>query len=373
MDLSDIGKEFGIARSTASACLGHHESKYGIRPELAVAVRSYAERHGYVPNRAAVKLRGRSTRSPLGIVFTYESGMAKLVSPLRRIVEYLTSLQREYILMGIENGLIGSTMATLRSMDVQDVLVLGAIHEPYSDASPKDDRERRFKSDWQVAWRLLKNGMRLYASDYIFPLPPEHAETNFVRVGFNTEKLARSVLRRMIDSGLGPVVFARWFRRENTLIPELLEDFEMILPMKYSSWPLEEGLALAERILALRSRRQVRSAFIGNDYVAAGVIKGLLNHGLRVPEDIAVIGFGNYDVAPFFTRALTTVGAACEEKGLELVKSICGEIPPFPTNNELDYRIFERESLQFNDARQKNTKKTKTSTETIASKKSVVE
>jgi DNA-binding LacI/PurR family transcriptional regulator len=346
MNLHDIAKEFGIARSTVSSCLSGQEGKYGIRVELAKAVRAYAQRHGYVPNRAAIKLRGRGEDSPLGLVFTYESGMAKVILPIRRIVEYLASIRREYVLMGIENGFIGATMATLRSMDVTEVVVLGALHEPYPKESP-DERERRFQKDWRVAWGLLESGMRLYASDYIFPIPPEHAKINMVRVGLNIETMARDVLRKMLDSGLGPVVFSHWLEQEHSFIPELLEDAEMILPMKYSGWPLDEGLALAETILELRKRRKVRSAFIGNDYVAAGVIKGLLDHGIRVPEDIAVIGFGNYDTAPFFTRALTTVSAACGEKGLDLVKSICGDLPPFPVNNELDYHIFERESLQF--------------------------
>ena len=63
--------------------------------------------------------------------------------------------------------------------------------------------------------------------------------------------------------------------------------------------------------------------------------------------DIAVIGFGNYDAAPYFAKSLTSIGASSENTALEMIKAICGDREPFPENTERSYSIYERESLIF--------------------------
>ena len=43
-----------------------------------------------------------------------------------------------------------------------------------------------------------------------------------------------------------------------------------------------------------------------SDYTAIGVYRGLSESGIRIPEDVAVVGCGNSDVSAFVTPALTT-------------------------------------------------------------------
>ena len=49
-----------------------------------------------------------------------------------------------------------------------------------------------------------------------------------------------------------------------------------------------------------------------NDYVATGVCRGLRESGLRVPEDVAVVGYGNIEVGAYMTPALTTLATPYE-------------------------------------------------------------
>lgn len=51
-----------------------------------------------------------------------------------------------------------------------------------------------------------------------------------------------------------------------------------------------------------------------NDLIAQGFIAAVLRHGLKVPEDIAVVGFDNNTVSEYFYPALTTVDQ--DEKAL---------------------------------------------------------
>ena len=49
-----------------------------------------------------------------------------------------------------------------------------------------------------------------------------------------------------------------------------------------------------------------------NDYAAIGVCHGLRESGLRVPEDVAVVGYGNIEVGAYMTPALTTLATPRE-------------------------------------------------------------
>lgn len=50
-----------------------------------------------------------------------------------------------------------------------------------------------------------------------------------------------------------------------------------------------------------------------SDYTAIGVCRGLREAGIRVPEDVAVVGYGNLEVAAYATPPLTTLAAPYEE------------------------------------------------------------
>jgi DNA-binding LacI/PurR family transcriptional regulator len=41
--------------------------------------------------------------------------------------------------------------------------------------------------------------------------------------------------------------------------------------------------------------------------IAVGGMRALLEAGLRIPQDIAITGFGNYDISKFTSPTLTTV------------------------------------------------------------------
>jgi DNA-binding LacI/PurR family transcriptional regulator len=55
--------------------------------------------------------------------------------------------------------------------------------------------------------------------------------------------------------------------------------------------------------------------FAGDDDAAVGVIAALADHDLRVPEDIAVVGFDDLRLSAFLTPPLTTVRAPTESVG----------------------------------------------------------
>jgi DNA-binding LacI/PurR family transcriptional regulator len=67
-------------------------------------------------------------------------------------------------------------------------------------------------------------------------------------------------------------------------------------------WTARSGFAAADRVDAATT-----AVFCANDQMALGLIAGLHSRGLRVPEDISIVGFDDVPEAAYFQPALTTV------------------------------------------------------------------
>ena len=59
-----------------------------------------------------------------------------------------------------------------------------------------------------------------------------------------------------------------------------------------------------------------------NDWMALGALEALRARGIRVPEDVAVVGFDDIDEARFATPPLTTVRQAPRQLGIEAVRLV---------------------------------------------------
>lgn len=71
----------------------------------------------------------------------------------------------------------------------------------------------------------------------------------------------------------------------------------------------KEGVALPEALICI------------NDSTAAGVIKSLRKHGIRIPEDISVVSYDNTDLCEVVEPSLTSVAYDYEKYGKTLVRT----------------------------------------------------
>ena len=82
----------------------------------------------------------------------------------------------------------------------------------------------------------------------------------------------------------------------------------------------EEGYQAAKALLAREAAFD--AVFAASDLIAIGAIRALNEHGLRVPEDIAVVGFDDIAMARFATPPLTTVIQDTGRAGELLVETL---------------------------------------------------
>lgn len=114
----------------------------------------------------------------------------------------------------------------------------------------------------------------------------------------------------------------------------------------YSDW--SEGWGRAAGALLADRYRDLDGIICGSDQVARGVLDALRDAGRRVPEDVAVVGYDNWDVLALGARpALTTVDANMEELGREAARQIFRAIagdPAAPGSRKLPVRLIIRGS-----------------------------
>jgi LacI family transcriptional regulator len=86
-------------------------------------------------------------------------------------------------------------------------------------------------------------------------------------------------------------------------------------------WTLEDGLRAARALLE-RDHRSFSALVCHHDYVAIGAMQVLSSYGVRVPDDVAVVGFEDDAVSSYLTPALTSVHAPAREIGIAAVRRV---------------------------------------------------
>ena len=74
--------------------------------------------------------------------------------------------------------------------------------------------------------------------------------------------------------------------------------------------------------MLLSQEKRPTAIFAGNDQMAFGVIYAAIEMGLRVPEDLAVIGFDNIPLSSFFVPSLSTIEVPMFTLGTDSMESL---------------------------------------------------
>lgn len=76
-------------------------------------------------------------------------------------------------------------------------------------------------------------------------------------------------------------------------------------PVAHSDFSIDGGYAAMNQLLS--SNQPFTAAFIANDSMAFGAYTALREHGLKVPDDISIVGFDDIPESVHFTPRLTTI------------------------------------------------------------------
>ena len=317
VSLREVAERAGVARGTVSSVLNNRSAEARISVQTQARIRRVAEEMGYRPNRLAQGLgKGRTNiiglmipglRNPFFLSLLEIAEDRALRAGYDVLPDSAFQMRAAYDVQGKLSGwpvdgiLIWVTpdqnLATYLGMWTQDV---PAVYMGYPRSDGNDfvaiDRDAGVR---QVMAHLRERGYGRIA--YLYPW------TDLQPVD------ARYALYAALCAEVGQAP-------ERILLEPLEHQSEMsaITQAGLREAGLKTGLTLAARPASDRPDAVV----CHNDLVAIGLFSGLRRAGLRVPEDMAVVGFDGIDEGQYLEKPLTTVvspGTSLVEAALEML------------------------------------------------------
>ena len=111
------------------------------------------------------------------------------------------------------------------------------------------------------------------------------------------------------------------------------------------------GYTAMRKLLLRQSENRLTAICASSDEMAIGVMRCLYDNGLRVPEDISVVGFDDLSISRMVIPALTTVAQPFAEIGAQVVRCVLdmihsnGAYQPSGTYY-LPHKLVERETVR---------------------------
>ncbi len=306
----DVAERAGVSIATVSRVL-NGSSKAA--PATREAVLQAVAELGYRPNAAARSLAGHATDT-LALVFPEIS--SPFFAEIIRGAEIEARQQQYHLLIyGIPEVGEADTLLPVLSTRV-DGLILGGHC---------DDAFVRSLVRQAVPFVLLGRGVEGYAVSSIqadsyngvYEAVTHLIDHSYRRIAFIGGHVDSPQSRVRFDAYRSALADRDWPAEPGWVM--------------HSDFSEAGGHATAARLLALP--QPPRAIFAANDQMAIGAIDAIRAAGLRVPEDIAVVGFDDIPVAAYVHPALTTVRRQIYESGVLAVRLLLHriadpEIPP---------------------------------------------
>lgn len=341
--MREIAQDLGLSLTTVSICLSGKEKKYKIKAETAGRVKKYVEKIGYIPNAAARNLvKQNNAPGKVALLLCQASGSEKSMTALRLAMKTLELSDRDYHFQDCFPHTFTSAIRSMKGEGVRDIILFGPFHN-----GRKEWEELR--NDFKAISALLR-GINMYIIDDCFVGQPL-LENQVYRMGVDRKQTYFDLFDRIKAHSDG------WLACDHGCLQ--IHEFSSYCTTHYSSFDpaqffsqdetiedsFDRGKALTKTILALIERLPVRFLFLHDDRVATGLVDGLLNCGVKIPDDISIIGFDNIDACPYFKIPLTSISIPVEKHvQMALSKILNGENIPKVTKSS--FEIIWRESCK---------------------------
>ena len=124
-------------------------------------------------------------------------------------------------------------------------------------------------------------------------------------------------------------------RREGAARAMLLGSREAILlTISTPTLDIAGGRVAAQAIAAMAPQEQPTGVFAMNDLVAIGLLQGLVTRAIRVPEDVAIVGYDDIEYAAAAAVPLSSIRQPRAELGRRAAELLIAEIRAADSNEE---------------------------------------
>jgi DNA-binding LacI/PurR family transcriptional regulator len=295
VSLKDISVKFGVSMMTVSNALN---GRKGVAAELATVICQYAKEQGYRPAYMAQSLlRGRTNMVGLCMRESLEEPWTGWM--LQRIQDGL--MKRGYHLhLSLVHG--GAEQVAWSLNFFRELRVDGVIIGPLG-----------FREEYDAIAGLLKHQPYVVAFDALEELPIDHLRND-------ASQGAAMAVNHLLANGHRKIGFIghNRYERQHPTARTLFKgyvDALAALGLEYRpEWVADidvRALDLSNaNLTAIFARKKPwPTAFLcHNDLYAIRAVKSLAERGVRVPDDVSIIGFDNYPLSESIIPGITSIG-----------------------------------------------------------------
>ncbi len=313
MNLRELAKKLGVSATTVSAALNNNPRHLPFSEETLANIRKYAAEVGYIPNKLPQKIFHPEKNDTLGLLYIQDTAQDRTLPLLQDLLQRLNGCALEYQLYSCQDPMenpraLVKAIHDMYGMNIRQIVIIG-----------------------MVSWNYLDNlgtppGLQIYVIDALQDDVPVLPEMFRCVCTTNRRQFQVDLARKIIAAGYGPIL-------TNTRIP-VLKEFglvppELILPYYDVCDYYEYGYAQANIAYQLIREGKCRTIMFHNDREAIGIMAGLQKMGVRIPEDVQVIGYNNAEICKYLYTPLTSI-AHPANKALNRIMDhfLCGtELP----------------------------------------------
>lgn len=314
--IKDIARELGISPSTVSRALKDHPD---ISPQTKKSVNELAEKLNYTPNIVALSLRQSKTNT-IGVV-------------IPEIVHFFFST----VISGIEDVAYSAGYNVILTQSGEsfsrEAINIKALFNSRVDGMLISLSRETTNFDHIEA--MLAKGVPMVFFDRVY----DNGNSSMVVV--DDLSGAKEATKHLIDQGCKNIIhlegppnlaitkqrlegFMQAMNDANLPVPK-----ENIIPCPLGT--IEEGKLVTEKLLANSTPDGI---FASSDPTAMGCMQAIRNKGLKIPKDIAVMGFSNWMFSSLMDPPLSSVHQPGFEMGQEAAKLLIRHIEVKSKNNE---------------------------------------
>lgn len=285
----DIAKQLDLSAATVSRALKDHPS---INKHTKKKIAELAARLGYRSNTFASNLRQQKTNT-IGVML-HELRSQFMTSVLAGIEKVTTEANYDLI---IAHSSESAAKETANAVNLFHKRVDGVIASLAFDTANLD----HFAP-------FEKKGIPVIFFDRVFE------EADGAKVIINNRKAGYEATSHLIEQGCKRIAHITANLQRN-VYAERLKGYQQALAkhgLKFSEKQVivddlseEASIRSARKIMAMRPRPD--GIFITNDFCAAVCIQVLKEAGIRIPEDIAIVGFNNDAICKIIEPKLSTI------------------------------------------------------------------
>ena len=303
--IKDVAKKAGVAHTTVSRAL---RGSPLISPATTDRIQQIASEMGYHPSAAARSLKTNRSQT-LGVIVSaiddpFFSEILQGIDDVAQECGYSLFIAASQRSLQCERHIV----STMREQRVDGVILCST---PFSS-----EQSKQLRAD-EIPLVVINNQS---AEDYRYSIYHDDLDGS------------RQVMRHLIDLGHQRIAYLGYPRSGRTNAQRLqgyrgemaaagltiLNGYEVDAQTSDPSG----GEAVTNQILTLFPRPT--AIFCYNDMLAIGLLRGLQDAGLRVPEDISVAGFDNITISAFTTPPLTTLDQPKRTIGAQAARLVLG-------------------------------------------------